>query len=184
MMKVKEPNPYNFDDYRQQIPQFYYKRFRIVLGVLQIGLPHSAVWSFQLPGGYTYLMRSYAAKWTQYHIGNPSRFFPIPNLSFFNKIRATKYQAQPYPPQYVSTPAGQDVWSDTAHAAVDQDAFGVVLTVAPLKNILIQNYFYQFNDNVFVEMELPASPEEIEDFYLDLVLFGYLIAEKDLGMWE
>lgn len=182
-MKVKEPNPYNFDDYRQQVPQFYYKRFKIELGVLQIGLPHSQIWSFKLTQGYTYLLRNYAAKWTQYHEGSPERFFPIPKISFFNKIRATNYQAEPIPPQYMTTPGGQDVWSATAHAAVDQDAFGVVLTVAPLKNILTQNYFYQYNDNVFVQLDLPASPEEIEDFYFDLVLFGYLIPQKDLGMW-
>lgn len=183
--KKRAPNPYLFDDYRQQIPYYYYKRFRTEIGTIPVAnLPMNNLWSFRLTQGYTYLLRSYAAKWSGHQEGSPGDPLPDVLISFYNKIRATNYQTQPFPARLVTTPGGQGVWAATAHAPVDQDAFGVVLTEKPLKNILTQNLFYQFNDNVYMEINYPVTIVENEYTYLDLVLFGYLIPEKDLEMWK
>ncbi len=181
MDKDLKGNPFSYDDYRQQVPYFYYKRFEIDFNSANLG--RSNIWSFALDYGYAYLLRRLSSQWPiKDDIATPQTELDI---SFFNMIRGSKYQDKPYPLRQVTTPGNPDINFSAAPAPVDQDGFGINFDAAGVKNRLVYNLFYQFRDAIHIEVNfrVQVPPVAAGKTYVDLMLDGYLIPEKNLAMW-
>ncbi len=177
---IDKADPFNFDDYRQQVPVFYYKRFqKSLLGGLMFS---DIIWTFPFDFGYGFLLRRVSAKWIN-EVGGG--MVPKLLISFFDIVRGATRQNDPYPLEQVATPGYDGVTSVVAPSPVDQDIFGVCLKATPLKNRLIYNLYYKFRDTMSLKLNFDQAPPFYEgDEYIDLLLDGYLIPEKDLAMWK
>lgn len=181
---INKADPFNFDDYRQQVPAFFYKRFRKDNPTTNIESPET--WVIPLDFGYGYLLRMITSKWPMYESQSAS-IYPTLNISLFNTIRGATRQNNPIPLRLVSTPGKDGCFRFPAPAPVDNDIFNICYSATPpLKNRLVYNLFYQYRDAIHMKFnfspELPTQFHEIE--YFDIMLDGYLIPEKDLSLWK
>lgn len=184
MSKINKADPFNFDDYRQQVPYFYFKRFHP--DAITNGFEADINWIIPLDFGYGYLLRQISSKWPKYE-NQIGAQYPNLNISLFNTIRGATRQNNPIPLRLVSTPGKDGCVQVAAPAPVDNDIFSVCYTsVPPVKNRLIYNLFFQYRDAIHLKLNWsPQLPLQFfENSYMDIMLDGYLIPQKDLSMWE
>ncbi len=181
-MGKRKADPFNFDDYRQQVPMFFYKR--LVIDNQFEGpnnYPYDIIFTQLLDQGYSYLLRRISVKWPWFA---SSKMIPDLKISFFNKVRGSTYQSVPYPVEHVSSPGKEDVLVVAAPSPVDLTAFGVSMTTLSLKNRMVYNLYYKWKDVIFTKFNFDSIGGEWGKFYIDVMMDGYLIPQKDLHMWD
>jgi hypothetical protein len=166
-----------FDDVSQQVPYMLWKRF-LIEG--RDGIKFN--FTPQLPHGYGFLLREIMHKGTFYATSNGAAPVIQDKIELLQKLNYTELQSEPYPVDLISTPGWSDVYYHPAPAPVDAGALNVCADCnPPVKNKIILNVFYQHNEAIEVLIQRYNSGFLC---HFDLLLFGYLIADKKLAMWR
>lgn len=168
------------DVLRQQVPAFYYRRFK----VLAASQASPLIFNQELNYGYGYLLRQVTIKYPERNnIGTPNAPNPILDIAYTNIISAVPYQNLSYPIDLASSQGNPGVSWANQPSSVDQDGFGIGMTATPLKNRIIYNLYYFYRQNIFIELRFRQNVPIVET-YVDVMLTGYQIPEKNLDMWK
>lgn len=167
------------DVLRQQVPAFYYQRYKILAATQASPL----IFNQDLNFGYGYLLRQVTIKYPE--LANIAGIEPNPilDIAYTNIISAVPYQNLPYPTGLASSQNNSGVGWAFQPSPVDQDGFGIGMSATALKNRLIYNLYYFYRQNIFIELRFRQNVPIVET-YVDVMLTGYQIAEKDLDMWK
>ena len=164
----------NYDLLRQQTPAFYYKRFRILTGTA-----FKFYFLIPLDFGYGYLLRRISSKWANF----TGEVQPPLDYELIHTTRGRKLNNIPAPLRLISTPGTDGVTVVNAPSPVDNAGFNVCMSDEPLKNRVVINEYYFYRETLYLNLYFRAVAGVEIDRYIDIMLDGYLIPEKDLEMW-
>lgn len=171
--------PLDYDALRGQIPAYFYKR-------LNLNARPQEYFIIPIDYGYTYLLRSIRTKWSWK--GGAIEIVTRNELEIFfiQQIADRTLQNQKYPARLISTPGESEVLAVPVPPPAVPDAnpppFGINFTATPVKNNIILNYYYQHREDL--DLRLYINPVTSSDGYVDMLLIGYYIPDKNLELWE
>lgn len=161
---------------KQQVPAWFYRRISS-----QPDINKQVDFLVPIDWGYGYLLRSIKTKWQDKQgAGEPDS--GNLDIKFIRTTRGRELQNDFYPVRLISTPAEPGVTVVAAPAPVDNDIFSVCFTATPVKNVIILNYYYQYRETIYIKLLIGGEIEQ--GAYVDMLLDGYYIPEKNLPLWK
>lgn len=177
----------NIDVIRQQIPAFYYRRFRLLTGTPII---QKQIFSIPLDYGFGYLLRNISSRWSAFDHGG-ALFSNGLDIELVHWTRGRRLQNFPYPLRLISTPGETEPIPPavTGYVAsplpVDTTGFSINFFASPVRNRIVINEYYFYRETLYLELQFRSRAALSTDTnYIDVMLDGYLIPERSLDMWK
>jgi len=141
--------------------------------------------NYTLELGYAYMLKNMVVKHSMMNATNQKNNLLVTLKQY---ARGRLLNNVPLPPSLFCTPGGSEndgkesVKYVAAPSPVDNNAFSVCSTSGSYIKPIKLNQFYMFKECIVIDFNwsIPQS----EDEYIDVCLFGDLIAEKRLKMWQ
>lgn len=170
-----------FDTVRQPVPQWFYSRQ--ILKNDQNGLYIGQNWNIEIEYGRAFLLENMYCIFKN-ESGNGL------NISISDATNSRQFFLEGSRANLLATPGGTNNDAQLVPNPFTDDLTGITYSREFLSDLPVNSskhigYMEPYRGNVSLNFKLPnqtQTPEE--EITLDIVLFGYLIVQKNLEMWS